>query len=139
MTAPRPSLTDKQKLTIRARYCRCPGVVEMGIACGKPLPANSECEFDHIGQRSVTGDDTLENYRPLCPSCHDQKTNGLGGEKRITTAGSDANRRAKIRKAQRRLLAAPGEAKPEPKRKWGSRPFPKGRGFEQRKRDRRHG
>lgn len=96
MTAltPRPTLSDRQKLTIMARYCRCPGVPEMGIACNKHLPTMRECEFDHIHARVLGGADTLDNFRPLCPACHSIKTNGVPA----TTAGSDKARAGKVRR-----------------------------------------
>src|SRR5262245_39041738 len=122
-----------------ARYCRCPGVAELNVKCGRRLPTVGDCEFDHIGQRSVTGDDSMDNYRPLCHNCHNIKSNGLGGDKRITTAGSDANRRAKIRRVERSWSdfmqkmrgkcgqdETPLETRPRSfKRHWPKRPFPK--------------
>ena len=122
-----------------SRYCRCPGLAEFNISCGRHLPSVSDCEFDHIGQRSITEDDSLSNLRPLCGICHDIKSNGLGGTKRITTAGSDSGRRAKVRRVEaswsdfmRRSSAhlgqdpTPLESAPKPyKRPWPKRPFPK--------------
>jgi len=122
-----------------SRYCRCPGLAEFNISCGRHLPSVSDCEFDHIGQRSLTEDDSLSNLRPLCGICHDIKSNGLGGTKRITTAGSDSGRRAKVRRVEaswsdfmRRSSAhlgqdpIPLESAPKPyKRPWPKRPFPK--------------
>ncbi|MDR6954189.1 hypothetical protein J2X65_003557 [Ancylobacter sp. 3268] len=130
---PRPSLTPKQKLTIMARYCRCPGLPERGVKCGKHLPAMSDCEFDHIHARALGGSDDLENMRPLCPSCHKVKTNGLGGEKRIASAGSDKHAIAKARRISKneeafrqRLLAKQAGDEPAPRKsRWPSRPFPK--------------
>lgn len=49
---------------------------------------------------------------------HDRRTNGLGGERRVTTAGSDAHTRAKIKRLR-------GETKPKRHRVIPSRPFPK--------------
>ena len=122
-----------------SRYCRCPGVVELSIPCGRRLPSVSDCEFDHIGQRSLTADDSLDNYRPLCALCHDIKSHGLGGTRRITTAGSDSGRRAKVRRVEaswsdfmRRSSAHLGQDPTPPesaptrfKRHWPKRPFPK--------------
>ena len=136
---PRPTLTAKQKLTIMARYCRCPGLPERGITCGKHLPAMQDCEFDHIHARALGGSDELENYRPLCPDCHKIKTNGLGGEKRIASNGSDKHAVAKTRRItkkqeefRRRLLAKDAGEPLSRNSKWPSRPFPK------RKRRERH-
>lgn len=130
----RPTLTPKQKLTIMARYCRCPGLPERGINCGKRLPTMQECEFDHIHARALGGSDELDNLRPLCPACHKIKTNGLGGEKRIASAGSDKNAIAKARRITKkeeefraRLLAKAEGAPLVTKSRWPSRPFPKRR------------
>jgi hypothetical protein len=97
----RPRLSDRDKETIMGRYqWRCPGVPKHGLSglCGRKFFRFGDAVFDHIGQRSITKDDSLENYQPLCPSCNDIKTHGIGGEKRITTAGSDTNIRAKSRR-----------------------------------------
>jgi len=128
---PRPSLTPKQKLTIMARYCRCPGLPEKGITCGKHLPAMTDCEFDHIHARSLGGSDELDNLRPLCPECHSIKTNGPGGEKRAASNGGDKHALAKIRRVTKKAeefrnrLLAKDAGEPLPvKSKWASRPFP---------------
>ncbi len=93
--------TPKQKEAIRARYAnRCPGLPNLGITCGKPLLKNSDAVYDHIDQFVYTGSCNVEEYQPLCKGrggCNDIKTNGIGGVKRATTAGSDANIRAKHR------------------------------------------
>lgn len=129
---PRPKLTDKQKLTIMARYCRCPGLPERGIKCGQPLPRMQDCEFDHIHARALGGSDEIDNLQPLCPSCHKVKTNGLGGEKRIASNGSDKHAIAKARRIakreeefRQRVLAKAEGREPERKSRWPSRPFPK--------------
>ncbi|RWX72596.1 hypothetical protein EOA24_00510 [Mesorhizobium sp. M2A.F.Ca.ET.039.01.1.1] len=64
---------------------------------------------------------------------HKTKTFGRGGDKRITTAGSDIGNIKKLRhltkdeEAFRRRLLAKAEGEPEPKKKsrWPSRPFGK--------------
>lgn len=130
---PRPKLTDRQKLLVMTRYCRCPGLPERGITCGAHLPSMHDCEFDHIHARALNGSDELENIRPLCPSCHDQKTNGKGGTRRIASAGSDKHAIAKARRISKkeeefrsRLLAkADGDRLPNRKSRWPSRPFRK--------------
>jgi hypothetical protein len=86
---PRPKLNVTQKLRIMARYCRCPGVPERGYECGKHFGKIEEVEWDHIGMRAFTGDDTEANFRPLCHDCHQFKTTGRKGEKFVTSAGSD--------------------------------------------------
>lgn len=132
MTVPRPTLTPKQKLTIMARYCRCPGLPEMGVSCGSPLPSMTDCDFDHVHARALGGSDELDNYRPLCRECHKIKTFGRGGEKRVSTADGDVGKIAKVRrltKAQeenrRRMLAKDSGEEPARKSQWQSRPFPK--------------
>ena len=131
MTTPRPSLTPKQKLTIMARFCRCPGLPERGVECGKRLPTMAECEFDHAHARALGGTDDLDNYRPLCPGCHAFKTFGRRGEKTATTAGSDIATIAKVKRltadheAARRRMLAKDAGEPKQKSRWGSRPFPK--------------
>lgn len=113
--------------------------------------AELECvEFDHrpaIINREVN--EAWTDYVPAqldpeyifarCGDCHDKRTNGPGGEKRITTAGSDKHIRDKTKALQeqqaefrRSLLAKDrGEEPPKPKkpkyqwpkRKMESRPF----------------
>lgn len=104
-----------------------------------------EVEFDHnpaLALRDLdpkTGDTIPPANDPahihmLLITEHRKKTFGPGGEKRITTAGSDVHAIAKVRRltkaqeeARQRMLAkAPGE-KPERKSKWPSRPFSKRR------------
>jgi len=131
-TTPRRSLTDKQKLTVMARYCRCPGLPERDVKCGKRLPTMAECEFDHVHARALGGSDDLDNYRPLCPECHAIKTFGRRGERTATTAGSDIANIAKARrnaKANAEFWSARMTREPGQKRaargKIKSRPFPK--------------
>jgi hypothetical protein len=58
---------------------------------------------------------------------HREKTFGRGGEKTITTKGSDIYLIAKERKRRKKEAAPTSEAVPKskPKTKWPSRPFPK--------------
>lgn len=102
-----------------------------------------ECELDHdpaLGTRAVNADGTDWDppqhdvrylvWRP--EPGHKTKTFGPGGEKRITTAGGDIHRIAKLRRLtseqeehRRRMLAKePGAERPRSAR-WPSRPFPK--------------
>lgn len=55
---------------------------------------------------------------------HQQKTTGRkpGAAKTVTTKGSDIGLKTKFARLE-------GRTKKPPKRKWASRPFPKGRGF----------
>lgn len=65
------------------------------------------------------------------PDAHSRKTFGPGGEKRITTAGSDIGLAKKIRhvvedeESFRRRLLAKGNGEPKRRSTWPSRPFPK--------------
>ncbi|THK34010.1 hypothetical protein EHS39_32900 [Ensifer sp. MPMI2T] len=61
---------------------------------------------------------------------HKEKTFGKGGEKRVTTAGSDIGNIAKVRRlteaqeeARRRMLAKDAGEKPVRKSRWPKRPF----------------
>jgi len=128
--APRPKLTTLRKLRIMIRYCRCPGLPEKQHKCGKALGDLSRIEFDHIGARALTGDDSDENFRPLCPECHRYKTTGRRGEKHVTSHGSDignirkADRLAKDTEEFRRRLLAKEPGKPREKSsRWASRKF----------------
>jgi hypothetical protein len=67
---------------------------------------------------------------------HDIRTHGPGGEKRITTAGSDSNRRAKGRRLETKwreftaamaakVTGSPASQPDRRKRKIPNRPFPK--------------
>jgi hypothetical protein len=99
----RRKLTDAEKDAIIARQGGvCPGLPGMGIKCGKPVTRDS-AEFDHIEQRVFTGSDAIDEFQALCrgerTSCASIKTNGKPG---AGSAGSDANKRAKARKARHR-------------------------------------
>ena len=69
----------------------------------------------------------------LAPADHKRRTFGLGGEKRITTAGSDIGNIAKGKRLAkeevefRKRLQATLVQSPKPKRRIPSRPFPKRR------------
>jgi hypothetical protein len=116
----RRKLTDKEKAAILARQGgKCPGLPNRGIECGVPITAKT-CVFDHIDQRVFTGSDEPDTFQALCTqggrtSCNSIKTYGSPA----TSAGSDANKRAKVRRAQ-------GLNKPRRKQKIPSRPFPEG-------------
>lgn len=60
---------------------------------------------------------------------HDVRTHGAGGEKRVTTVGSDSHRRAKIKRFED---AFAGKRPPKPKSNFKSRSLPKGRKFPKR-------
>lgn len=89
-------------------------------------PPLSERKFDTEAWDTIPRANDPAFIEALTTKAHDKRTNGPGGEKRITTYGSDAHARAKIRKLT-------GANKPKVKAKIPSRPFPKGRGFPKRK------
>lgn len=82
VTEPRRKLTPVQKLTIMVRQARCP-------LCGEKLGELAETEFDHEQALVNGGADDLDNLRAVHVDCHKVKTHGPGGERRVTTAGSD--------------------------------------------------
>lgn len=102
-----------------------------------------QVQFDHAPALAlrpinpVTGDtippaNDPEHIQMLLIVEHKAKTFGPGGEKRITTAGSDIGNIAKTRRVtkdqedfQRRMLAKEAGEKPERKSKWPKRSFPK--------------
>jgi len=103
---PRRALSDGDKRFVLTKYGgRCPGLPALAISCGRSFTKFVRPIFDHIGQRSITRDDSRDNYQPLCATCNDIKTNGPGGERRITTAGSDAGIRKKDRRMKRKWRA----------------------------------
>jgi hypothetical protein len=95
-------LTKKQKERLLDAYgWTCPGLLFPRIECGEYFYVPGDAIFDHYDQVSLSGDNSFENFQPLCPRCNDIKTYGPGGEKRICSAGSDANKRAKLRRKNR--------------------------------------
>jgi hypothetical protein len=113
VTEPRKKLTAVQKLQIMVRQARCP-------LCNEKLGELTDTEFDHAQALVNGGADDLENFQAVHADCHDKKTNGPGGERRVTTAGSDRHIADKTdrlsesyRDFQRRLLALePREIEP---------------------------
>jgi hypothetical protein len=100
-------------------------LVEFNHPCGVQLGARENVTFDHIGERAITGDDSEENYRPICKACDKIKTNGFPA----TTAGSSKGKIAKVRRitkdqeAFRQRLLAKDSGEPKPPSKWKSRKF----------------
>lgn len=97
-------------------------------------PPVSERPFDTETNDTIPPANDPDAIEPILEDEHDKRTNGPGGEKRITTAGSDANNRAKRRaltKAQeefrRKVLERPCGQKRE-----RSGNFPKGRKIQSR-------
>ncbi|MDQ0422372.1 hypothetical protein J2045_003420 [Peteryoungia aggregata LMG 23059] len=92
-------------------------------------------EWDPVKQDTIPPANDPRHIELLLITDHKTKTFGRGGEKRITTAGSDIHAIAKVRRltkaqeeARRRMLAKtePGESEPvnpRKKTKWPSRPF----------------
>lgn len=123
----RKAIPDAVKLRAVLRVeGRCPH-------CGERLGDLAGLQFDHrpaLINRDVAedGGDYVpaqldpEFIEPLHVKCHDIRTNGPGGEKRITTAGSDKHTRDKTRRLaergarQSRPVTAPVEelAAPRP-------------------------
>ncbi|MGX1096555.1 HNH endonuclease signature motif containing protein [Amorphus sp. MBR-141] len=133
--AKRRQPTEKQKLQIMARYCRCPGLPELNHECGKHLPSMHETQFDHMHARALDGPEDLDNFRPLCPDCHDIKTNG----RKATTAGSDKHRIAKMKRLEAKR-SPPSESRDhsiegpaKPKRAWPKGRKLRGGGFQKRR------
>ena len=123
-----------------------------GCGCGAPLDLVSNTDFDHDpalifrpydpATRIYTPDaNDPESLKAKLRDCHKRKTFGPGGEKRITTRGSDIGELYKGRRVtkdhelfRRRMLAkTTGETDPDvgklPERKARipSRPFPNGK------------
>jgi hypothetical protein len=113
--------------------------------CGWPLPKPTEqkgaIHYDHrppLADREWI-EEELQDYWPpqhdpryldaLCVKCHDIRTNGPGGDKRITTAGSDSHRRAHTRALHRKTakheqrMADKAAGRPKPRSRWPSRPL----------------
>lgn len=101
MSDRRRKLTDREKDAILYRQgFVCPGLPHLKIKCGKQL-SRSNAEFDHIDQRVFTKSDDVKEFQGLCrdgrTSCASIKTNGVPG---AGSAGSDANKRAKVRRSR---------------------------------------
>lgn len=65
----RKAPTRKEKI---AAWNRVNGVCER---CGKPVALEgASVQYDHEDMREITGDDTVENLRPLHVKCHSDKT-----------------------------------------------------------------
>lgn len=88
----RRALTTLDKLKIMVRQAVCPD-------CGERLGALADCEFDHLYQLAMGGEDTLDNLRAKHIDCHAKKTArdaaARGKVRRITgknKAGKKADR-----------------------------------------------
>ena len=119
-------------------------------ATGERLGTVANCHFDHrpaLWERrfdpkawdTVPPANDPDHIEAITVDEHDRRTNGPGGTKRITTAGSDTGRRTKIRHVVEREVEhrealkakASGRARAPSKRKQKipPRPFSAGRGF----------
>jgi len=107
-------------------------------------PALEQRKFDTAAWDTIPPANDPEYIEAITVKQHDVRTNGPGGSRRITTAGSDAHIRARTRRIiesqaehQTAMAAkASGEPPSEPgnKRKIRSRStFPTGRRFQSRK------
>lgn len=130
VTEPRRKLTAVQKLQIMVRQARCP-------LCGEKLGELADTEFDHEQALVNGGADDTDNLRAVHVDCHKVKTHGRGGERRVTTAGSDrhiadkTDRLSEKHSYFRSRLLATATQEPEPANT--SRPRPSGFAPAQRK------
>lgn len=113
LSKPRRNLTNAEKDAIIARQGGvCPGLPGFGVKCGKPVTRDT-ATFDHVDQRVFTKSDHIDEFQALCrggrTSCDAIKTHGKPG---AGSAGSDANKRAKLR---RRRVRARGKTSRWPK------------------------
>jgi CRISPR/Cas system Type II protein with McrA/HNH and RuvC-like nuclease domain len=53
----------------------------------------SRYEIDHIEEYSLTGDNSIDNLQPLCPSCHTVKTKKFLKNKCVFTSSEINHRR----------------------------------------------
>lgn len=87
------------KLEACIRRLTCSGLVELRLTCNRPL--TDGVQFDHIKRCEIEPDNSVDNCRPLCLTCHAIKT------------AMDAKQAAKGRRLR-------GENKPKQKRNWPS-------------------
>lgn len=124
------------------RRKRIPDKVKLIAALRRMGLTIEQVQFDHnpaLGLRPfdpVAGDTIPPANDPnyielLLVSEHKEKTFGKGGEKRVTTAGSDIGNIAKVRRltkaqeeARRRMLAKDTGEEPVRKSRWPKRRFP---------------
>lgn len=107
-------------------------------------PALWERKFDTVANDTIPPANDPNFIEAMTVLDHDKRTHGPGGEKRITTAGSDSNRRAKVNRIgpawsafmSRISAKATGDKPvetPKRKQKIPSRPFRRGRKFNTRR------
>lgn len=127
VTESRRKLTAVQKLQIMVRQARCP-------LCGEKLGELADTEFDHEQALVNGGADDTDNLRAVHVECHKIKTHGPGGERRVTTAGSDRHIADKTdrlaesfaRTLQKRALDPFDDLAPEVASRRPERPRPSG-------------
>lgn len=159
----RPHMPRNVKAAAVALHCQVFGMIGdtliyyCSCGCATPLPSDGKnVNYDHRPAlqdrkfnkrtRKYTPDANDPRYiYPLLKGCHDRRTFGPGGEKRITTRGGDLGEKAHERAMSRKAVAhkaamsqkRPGKGR-KPKTRYPkggpkkllSRPFPKGqRGF----------
>lgn len=101
-----------------------------GNHCGK-CGGDGPFDIDHKHALALGGSDDDDNLWPLCEDCHRQKTSGT----HATSAGSDINRVAKVKRIQKKWH---GSDKPAAVKSWQSRPL-QSRGFDKTLRKRMSG
>lgn len=125
----RPSMPKGVKLAVLLR--------QAGEVRFDHRPPVSERPFDTEANDTIPPCNDPAHIDAITPKEHDVRTHGPGGEKRITTAGSDSGNRAHVRalteaeqEFSRRLLAkAAGD--PPRKSRWAKRKL-QSRGFDRR-------
>lgn len=116
--------------------------------CKKPIEIGQPIQREHVVPRELAPDrpdiDGPGNAGISHKDCHDLRT--YGGPAKATTAGTDRHMIDKARRLEaarlalaeasartnRHAILAKPEREPKTSSRWGSRPFPKGRGFSQR-------
>lgn len=132
----RPSIPLATQVALLKAFIRKVVGTDVNIDHRPPL---SERQFNDETRDTIPSANDIAHLEVLTKADHDVRTFGLGAEKRITTAGSDANRRAKVRalsedqeEFRRRVLErAPGQ-KREPTGNWAKGRKIQGRGFGRR-------
>lgn len=134
----RPSLPTNVKLQVLLNQdgrCKATGA-RLGTVENTQFdhrPTLWDRKFDTVAWDTIPPANDPEFIDAIARKAHDVRTNGRGGEKRISSYGSDAHARAKVRHLEdqqaetRRRLLAKERGEPKPRTKWPSRPFAKRR------------
>jgi len=83
----RRAFTLSAKLEAALRHLHCP-------VCGEGPLSEIGVEWDHLIEWWLSKDSSAKNCQPLCPACHDIKTNGT----KATTMGSSKHLAAKSKR-----------------------------------------